>query len=362
MSQVLLVLPPVRLADRGRSGPLALAAPLLDRALRLARWAERSAGSTRWGSCWRPISVGRGRVGLTDEEDPEYRPRGPAQAWGVAVDTGLLCWRSRRARRRPPGPASPAGRGRCAGRRTSGLVGGDPHEVLEIWLAAAEYALAAGGLAGLREPSGSAGRRDQSVLERVGLGPGGGSGVLDTALANLYALMAMEGGDRRGGRPGGGGRGGRRVRTAAVLPLRWSSPMRWNQPSDAVLEEVTEVILRLDDHFRLLAPTGPARLPAGGFRADRGGGRGRVRRGVAGGELDGLDDLDPEEISRYGLVRLTPLGVHGCASGSPTPGARAPVGDLATGPAGDLLDAFVPVPGSRGPARGGVVGSPTASR
>jgi len=29
-----------------------------------------------------------------------------------------------------------------------------------------------------------------------------------------------------------------------------------DQPSDAVLEEVTEVMMRLDDHFRLLAPTG----------------------------------------------------------------------------------------------------------
>jgi hypothetical protein len=107
------------------------------------------------------------------------------------------------------------------------------------------------------------------------------------------------------------------------------------QPSDEVLEEVTEVMMRLDDHFRLLAPTGLLDYqPVDEALIEDDG------DGDAVGEA-GADELDEEEISRYGMVRLTPLGVHGMRERLSDSGALAPaLGDLTGRPAAELLDAI----------------------
>jgi hypothetical protein len=104
-----------------------------------------------------------------------------------------------------------------------------------------------------------------------------------------------------------------------------------------VLEEVTEVMMRLDDHFRLLAPAGLLDYrPVDEALIDE---DDEPAQAGPGGELD------PEEISRYGLVRLTPLGVHGLRELMIDAGASAPlVGDLAGATGTGLLDALAGYP------------------
>lgn len=350
MSASPLVLPPVRLLPAAELARLALAAPLLDRALRLARWVEPERPVDAMGELLEAdLAVAASELGLTEDEDAEAGLGDAAQAWGVAVDTGLLVLEIDEGAEEATQAGEPAGRA-LRGEAYERLIGGDPQDVLEIWLATAEYALAEAAspdYESLREVLDDG---DQSVLDELDWDPEEEAEFLDTALANLYALMAMEGAtDPEGGADEGNEAGAGTV-PLPVLAASLVVPDEMDQPSDAVLEEVTEVMMRLDDHFRLLAPTGlldyqpvDAALIEEEDALDAAPGGAGERDGQGG--LDGLDDLDPEEISRYGLVRLTPLGVHGMRERLADSGAHAPaVGDLAGGPAGDLLDALVEYP------------------
>jgi hypothetical protein len=92
-------------------------------------------------------------------------------------------------------------------------------------------------------------------------------------------------------------------------------------------------MMRLDDQFRLLAPTGLLDYQP-------------VDDALIEDEDEeapgaGTDELDPEEISRYGMVRLTPLGVHGMRERLNDSGADAPaLGEMAGRPAAELLTAL----------------------
>ncbi|NUS10956.1 MAG: hypothetical protein HOY69_06050 [Streptomyces sp.] len=205
------------------------------------------------------------------------------------------------------------------------MAAGEPQEVLDAWLAAAEAALAEAAAPDMEHLLEAAegdlpdGRPDWDPEEEADF--------LDTALANLYTLCALDEGAEAG-------------QGAVPLPVLAASlvvPDEMEQPSDAVLEEVTEVMMRLDDHFRILAPTGLLDYQP-------------LDEALIEDEDDpGLpepgEELDPEEISRYGLVRLTPLGVYGLRQLLVDAGASAPVvGDLAAAPGGELLDALAGYP------------------
>ncbi|MEV6009004.1 hypothetical protein AB0M29_19590 [Streptomyces sp. NPDC051976] len=350
MSEGPLVLPPVRLLPADDLARLALTVPLLDRALRLAGWAaphrqvdamgELLEGELREAAAALGLLSEASAAASGEEEDAEEAALAEtAQAWGVAVDTGLLTLEiDEQAEESTP-------LGEVAGRAVPGeayrrVEAGDPQDVLDVWLAAAESALAEAAAPDYESLRDVLDDGEGSVLDELDWDPEEEAEFLDSALANLYALMAMDEG-------AAGDDAGRSDVPLPVLAASLVVPDDMEQPSDAVLEEVTEVMMRLDEHFRLLAPTGlldyqpvdealieeaeqPEGAEAAGFGAED--------------DSDG-DELGPEEISRYGLVRLTPLGVHGMRERLRDAGAHAPaVGDLAGAPATELLDALTSYP------------------
>jgi hypothetical protein len=330
MSASPLVLPPVRLLPADDLARLALAAPLLDRALRLTRWAAPHRAVDAAGELLdADLVLAAEELGLPTGEDEEGLADA-AQAWGAAVDTGLLVLRIDE----DAEDTTPAGE--AAGRAEPGeayerITAGDPAEVLDIWLATAESALAEAASPDYESLRATLGDEDQLMLDEMEWDPDEEAEFLDTALANLYALTAMDDGSGAGdGSPAG----------TVPLPVLAASlvvPDDVEQPSDAVLEEVTEVMLRLDDHFRLIAPTG--------LLDYRPVDEALIEDDDAVPDLPAGEDLDPAEIARYGLVRLTPLGLHGMRERLIDAGAHAPaLGDLAAGPGGELLDALVGYP------------------
>jgi hypothetical protein len=159
-----------------------------------------------------------------------------------------------------------------------------------------------------------------------------GAALLDAALARVYAFGAAEG-------------------EAVPLPVVAASLVALPRPggsevapgSAAVLEEVAELMARLDEGFRGLAGSGLGLLeyrpveddPVAALAADPGGPAGQ------GGDAD-----SGAEVARYGVVRLTPLGVYGVRERLLAAGTRAPLaGELADRPAEALLEALAGYPG-----------------
>jgi hypothetical protein len=331
-----LDLPPVRLLPEEQLARQALAAPLLERAVRLARW---SAPHVRVDAMGELVEADARRA--VTELGLENEPDGLAetvQAWGVAVDAGLVRLDIEEIDDENAVLDDPAGQA-APGEALGQLDTGEPQEILDIWLAAVDTAL----------DDAAAPDLEQLLGEAAEEGEPGGSGAvdldsldwdsdveadfLDGALANLYMFSAMEDTDDTG--------------TGAVpLPVLAASmvvPDEMEDPSDAVLEQVTEVMLRLDDHFRLLVPTGLVDYdPVDEALIEE---AESDTAADGGAEAASPQDLDPAEVSRYGMVRLTPLGVYGVRARMLDAGVRAPVtGDLADQPAAVLLGALFDYP------------------
>lgn len=244
-----------------------------------------------------------------------------AQAWAVAVDTGLVELEIEEEAEESTPPGEVAGRA-VPGEAAERLAAGEPQDVLDVWLAAAEATLAEAASPDLEQLPDDLGDVDEHEWD-----PEEEAEFLDTALANLYTLMALDDGSEA-------------TQGAVPLPVLAASlvvPEEMEQPSDAVLEEVTEVMMRLDDHFRVLAPSGLVDYQP----VDEA----LIEEDEEPGPQAQGGELDPEELSRYGLVRLTPLGVHGLRELLMDAGAVAPVvGDLAGATGTDLLDALAGYP------------------
>jgi hypothetical protein len=384
MSASPLVLPPVRLLPADVLARHALAAPLLDRALRLARWAGEQRRVDGTGQLLDDELLAAVEVlGLAGDE----APADAAQAWDVAVDTGLITLEIEEEAEESTPPGEAAG-GAVPGEVYERLGGGgdqadgtgaDPNDVLDLWLGTVECALTESAALAYDEmagdPEGDGGAvagqdADWDEEEETEL--------LDAALVNLYAISALadpeEAGEAAGGEaadtgadprtptgtgatPDAGtdpreatgadavaepGTAAELAAGAVPLPVLAASlvvPEEMEQPSEAVLEEVTAVMLRLDGHFRLLASTGLLDYtPMDEALVEEVEDDGATA-------LGGPEGPDADEIARYGTVRLTPLGVHGVRERLIDAGALAPVlGDLARADAGDLLGALASYP------------------
>ncbi|MFG1810180.1 hypothetical protein [Streptomyces sp. NPDC049040] len=329
MSASPLVLPPVRLLPADELAQQALAVPLLDRALRLARWAAPERAVDAMGELLDADLVAAAEeLGLAEGDgDGEEDGLGEAaQAWAVAVDTGLVDLEIDEEAEESTPPGEAAGRA-VQGEAYERVTAGDPQDVLELWLAAAEAALAEAASPDLEQLRDLVDDGEGPAGEEPEWDPDEEAEFLDTALANLYTLMALDDGTQAD-------------QGAVPLPVLAASlvvPDEMEQPSDAVLEEVTEVMMRLDDHFRLLAPAGLLDYQP----VDEA----LIEEHEESGPPEPGEELDPEEISRYGLVRLTPLGVHGLRRLLVDAGASAPVvGDLAGAGGTELLDAMAGYP------------------
>ncbi|WP_030677181.1 hypothetical protein [Streptomyces cellulosae] len=302
-------LPPVLLHPEAELARDALSTPLLSRAARLARWAGPDTRVDAGGGLVdEQLPAAAEVLGLSGDEAAAYA----SEAWRVAVDTGLVEVVDEE-----------------AGTVTTGedlalLTAGSPHDVLSVWLGALETVLADASVPDLDDlvdamnPGQGDGEADFSALD---WDPEAEAEFLDGVLGNLYLLTVS--GDGTGDSP-------------VPLPALAASvivPSDMGEPTNAVLEQVSDAMMRLDDQFRLLEPAGlVAYQPVDeALMADT--------------EEEPPAPLDETDVARYGMVRLTPLGLYGLRARLLEAGVEAPaVGDLADKGADALLDGTATFP------------------
>ncbi|MFF8019127.1 hypothetical protein [Streptomyces sp. NPDC007929] len=296
-------LPPVRLHPEAELARDALSTPLLSRAVRLARWAGPDTRVDAGG-------------GLVDEQLPaavealglsgDDAAADAGEAWRVAVDAGLV-----EVVDEEEGTVT-------AGEDLALLTGGSPRDVLAVWLAALETVLADASVPDLDDLMGEDGEVDLSSLD---WDPEAEAEFLDGVLGNLYLLTAGE--DTPGDAP-------------VPLPALAASvivPSDMGEPTNDVLEQVSDAMMRLDDQFRMLEPVGfVAYQPVDEAL-------------MADADEEPAAPVDDIDVSRYGMVRLTPLGLYGMRARLMEAGYEAPaVGDLADKGADVLLDGTAQYP------------------
>ncbi|RVU22056.1 hypothetical protein EOT10_24130 [Streptomyces antnestii] len=308
-------LPPARLHSEAELARDALATPLLSRAVRLARWAGPG---TRVGAGGELVDeqlpAAALELGLAADADGAAYA---SEAWRIAVDTGLVDIVDEE-----EGTVA-------AGEDLAVVTSGGPQDILGLWLVALDAVLAdasvpdiedIGDLVATMEEGGEA---DFSQLD---WDPEAEAEFLEGVLGNLYLLTVTEGG--AGDAP-------------VPLPALAASmivPDDMGEPTDDILEQVSDAMMKLDDQFRLLDPVGLVEfqpvdeaLMAEIDEADE--------AARAAGATESADSFDDSDVTRYGMVRLTPLGLYGIRARMIEAGVDAPaVGDLADKGADTLLD------------------------
>ncbi|MFI1026561.1 hypothetical protein [Streptomyces sp. NPDC020951] len=296
-------LPPVRLHPEAELARDALSTPLLSRAALLARWAgPDSRVDAGGGLVEEQLAAAAEALGLTGEDAVGHA----SEAWRVAVDAGLVEVVDEEA-----GTVT-------AGEELALLTGGSPHDILAVWLGALETVLADAAVPDLDELMDAMDEGGQVDFSRLDWNPEAEAEFLDGVLGNLYLLTANEEG------PGDG---------PVPLPALAASmiiPGDMNEPTNDVLEQVSDAMMRLDDQFRLLEPIGLVAYQP-------------VDEALMADPDDGAAEpaapVDETDVSRYGMVRLTPLGLYGLRARLLEAGFDAPaVGDLADKGADALLD------------------------
>ncbi|MFI6149382.1 hypothetical protein [Streptomyces sp. NPDC051109] len=322
-------LPPVRLPSDAELARDALVAPLFARAVRLARWAGPHTRVDTGGEL-AAAQLSEAAAALGFDAADEDGPALASQAWRVAVDTGLV------------DVADPDGAGdgedgdedygtAVPGEDLALVTGGAPGEVLGLWLAALDTVLADAAVPDLDDLVDALDAGGEIDFDRLDWNPGREADFLDGVLANLYLLTVSGHGASDGPIP------------LPVLAASMVIPEDMGEPTDAVLEQVSDAMMRLDDQFRQLEPIGLVEFrpvdEALMAEADD-------EESAAAGSAPGPDsgpaagEADDEDVSRYGLVRLTPLGLYGIRARMLEAGVTAPaVGALADKGADALLDA-----------------------
>ncbi|MEV6809357.1 hypothetical protein [Streptomyces sp. NPDC051129] len=292
-------LPPARLHPEAELARAALSTPLLSRAARLARWAGPGTRVDADGAlAEEQLPAAAGLLGLTGDDAAAYA----AEAWRIAVDAGLVEIEDEAAGTVRPG----AGLARLTG---------SPRDVLGVWLAVLETVVADAAVPGLDDLADAVdddGRVDFSSLD---WDPQAEAEFLDGVLGNLYLLTVGEDG------PG---------EAPVPLPALAASmlvPDGMGEPTNDVLERVSDAMIRLDEQFRALEPAGlVAYQPVDEAL-------------LAEADEEPAPSVDDTDVSRYGMVRLTPLGVYGLRARLLEAGFTAPAaGDLADKGADVLLD------------------------
>ncbi|WP_200301399.1 hypothetical protein [Streptomyces adelaidensis] len=304
-------LPPVRLLPEAELARQALATPLLARAARLARWAGPD---TRVGAggelVEEQLPAAAEALGLTGQDaDGDDAAALASEAWRIALDAGLV-----EIVDEEQGTVA-------AGEDLALLTSGGPQDVLGIWLTALESALADASvpdLDGIVDAMEAGERIDFAELD---WDPDAEADFLDGVLGNLYLLTVSEEG------PGDG---------PVPLPALAASmivPDDMGEPTNDVLEQVSDAMMRLDDQFRVLEPVGLVEYQPvdEALMTD-------AEEAVADGGT-GAPVVDETDVTRYGMVRLTPLGLYGMRARLRDAGVVTPsVGDLVDKGADVLLD------------------------
>ncbi|MFF3189744.1 hypothetical protein [Streptomyces misionensis] len=292
-------LPPVRLHSEAELARAALSTPLLSRAARLARWAGPATRVDAGGSLIEEqLPAAAEQLGLTGDDAAAYA----AEAWRVALDSGLVEFADEEA-------------GTVRAGEALGLLTGSPHEVLTVWLAALETVLADASVPDLDDLMDALDEGGEIDFSSLDWDPEAEAEFLDGVLGNLYLLTVSEDGAGDGPVP---------------LPALAASvivPDDMGDPTDDVLEQVSDAMMRLDDQFRTLEPVGLVEYEPVDEAL------------MADADEEPAAPLDETDVSRYGMVRLTPLGAYGLRARLLEAGFDAPaVGDLADKGADALLD------------------------
>jgi hypothetical protein len=296
-------LPPVRLHSEAELARDALSTPLLARAARLARWAGPDTRIDAGGGLVdEQLPAAAEALGLTGDD----AAADASEAWRVAVDTGLV-------------EIVDEEEGAVAvGEELALLTSGSPNDVLAVWLGALDTLLADASvpdLDGLVDAMDDGGEVDFSSLD---WDPEAEAEFLDGVLANLYLLTVNEDGPGDGPIP------------LPALAASMIVPNDMGEPTNDVLEQVSDAMMRLDDQFRLLEPVGIVEYQP-------------VDEALMADSDEPTDGpsapVDETDVTRYGMVRLTPLGLYGLRARLLEAGFVAPaVGDLADKGADALLD------------------------
>ncbi|MCZ4610444.1 hypothetical protein O3S80_43125 [Streptomyces sp. Lzd4kr] len=298
-------LPPVRLHPEAELARDVLSTPLLSRAARLARWAGPDTRIDAGGGLVdEQLPAAAEQLGLSGDDAAAYA----AEAWRVAVDTGLV-----EIVDEEEGTVE-------AGAELALLTGGAPHDVLALWLEALETVLADASVPDLDDLVDAMDEGGEVDLSQLDWDPEAEAEFLDGVLGNLYLLTASEDG------PGDG---------PVPLPALAASmivPSDMGEPTNDVLEQVSDAMMRLDDQFRLLDPVGLVEYQP-------------VDEALMADAEELPGGIDDTDVSRYGMVRLTPLGLYGMRARLLEAGFEAPaVGDLADKGADALLDGTATFP------------------
>ncbi|MFE5024194.1 hypothetical protein ACFRAO_12940 [Streptomyces sp. NPDC056656] len=297
-------LPPARLRPEAELARDALATPLLSRAVRLARWAGPA---TRVGAggelVEEQLPAAALELGLGADADGAADA---SEAWRVAVDTGLVEIVDEE------GTVA-------AGEDLAVVASGSPQDILALWLGALDTALADASIPDLDDLVDVLEETGEVDFSQLDWDPDAEAEFLEGVLGNLYLLTVTEGGAGAGPVP------------LPALAASMIVPDDMGEPTDDVLEQVSDAMLKLDDQFRLLVPVGLVEYQPvdDALMAE-------IGEGEGGSEPDAFDDSD---VTRYGMVRLTPLGLYGVRARMTDAGLDAPVvGDLADKGADTLLD------------------------
>ncbi|MFJ2742068.1 hypothetical protein ACIO3O_20680 [Streptomyces sp. NPDC087440] len=329
MSEDRPTLPPVRLHSDAELARDALAAPLFARAVTLARWASPDTRVGAGGELVEeqlPDAAALLKLGPDDGvEDEEDAAAYASEAWRTAVDTGLVDIAD------PEDPEAEGAYGTAApGEALAVVAGGSPQDVLGLWLEAFETAFADATAPVLDDLGAILGDDGELDFEALDWDPQQEAEFLEAVLGNLYLLTVSEGGPEDGWVP------------LPALAASMIVPDDMGEPTDDVLEQVSDAMMRLDDQFRVLEPVG---LVA--YRP--------VDEALMAEEPADApavpDELDEDDVARYGMVRLTPLGLYGVRARMLEAGVDAPaVGDLADKGADVLLDSLAYYPEQAGRA------------
>ncbi|MFI1069790.1 hypothetical protein [Streptomyces puniciscabiei] len=293
-------LPPVRLRPEAELAHAALSTPLLSRAARLARWAGPDTRVDAGGGLVEEqLPAAAELLGLSGEDAAAYA----SEAWRVAVDAGLV-----------EIVDEEAGTVR-AGEELNLLTGGAPADVLGVWLTALETVIADASVPDLDDLVDALDEGGEIDFSSLDWDPDAEAEFLDGVLGNLYLLTVSEDG------PGGG---------PVPLPALAASmivPDDMGEPTNDVLEQVSDAMMRLDDQFRVLEPVGLVEYQPVDEAL------------MADAEEEPAAAPDDTDVTRYGMVRLTPLGAYGLRARLLEAGFQAPaVGELADKGADALLD------------------------
>ncbi|MEV0917312.1 hypothetical protein AB0I93_24005 [Streptomyces sp. NPDC049967] len=313
-------LPPVRLHTEAELARDALAAPLLARAVRLARWAGPG---TRVGAGGELVDAqlpaAAEHLGLGADEDGAAEA---SEAWRLAVDTGLVEVEDPETE---PGADQAVEDGSdeegseaegtvTAGENLALLTGGSPQDVLAIWLDGLEAAHADATAPFFDDFADLVGEDGSIDFDALDWDPESEAEFLDGVLGNLYLLTVSD--SAAGDEP-------------VPLPALAASmivPDDMGEPTDDILEQVSDAMMRLDDQFRVLEPIGIVEYQP-------------VDEALLAEEgEDATPPADDDDVTRYGMVKLTPLGLYGVRARMLDAGVDAPaIGDLVGKDADALL-------------------------